>query len=116
MDISFEYSMAEFLASQKNIKWWHKNIARTGFCINGFVNAYPDFIAMTENGMILVIETKGDHLVENIDSRHKLKIGRKWAILSGLNNYRYYMVSQNKDIGEDGAYRFDAFKKIIEGL
>ena len=46
------------LSALDNIKWWHRNISRLGFCINGSINAYPDIIAMTESGRILLIEPK----------------------------------------------------------
>ena len=41
------------------IRWWHRNIARTGFAINGFINHYPDFIVRTRSGKIGIIEAKG---------------------------------------------------------
>lgn len=58
----YERKMAWALSSMPNIKWWHRNISRQGFMINGSTRAYPDLIAMTTVGKILMIETKGDHL------------------------------------------------------
>jgi len=60
-----------------NIKWWHRNISRLGFQINGHIHAYPDIIVMTNSGRILMVETKGDHL-DNDESKEKAKIGEKW--------------------------------------
>ena len=75
----YERKMVWALSSLKNIKWWHRNISRLGFMINGSTHAYPDIIAMTHSGKILMIETKGDHL-DNDESREKAKIGQQWAL------------------------------------
>ena len=109
-----EADVALELASMDNIVWWHRNMSRFGFCINGFVNAYPDIIAMTASGKILLIEPKGDHL-ENTESRQKVENGRKWQQLAGAQ-YRYYMVFREKDLRIDGAVRFDKFLQISKGL
>jgi len=109
-----EYDVAWELANLPNIKWWHRNISRTGFNINGYVNAYPDIIAMTESGKVLMIEPKGVHL-ENEDSRQKVKIGTAWQSMAGAN-YRYYMIFRDKDLNVKGAVRFDRFMEIVRGL
>jgi type III restriction enzyme len=79
------------------------------------VNAYPDIIACTENGHILMIEPKGDHLIENSESLHKAKVGNVWAGKAG-EMYRYYMVFKNKDLKINGAFQFDRFMEIMRGL
>ncbi|MBQ8692994.1 MAG: hypothetical protein IJ520_07615, partial [Synergistaceae bacterium] len=74
-----------------NIAWWHKNRVRdSGFCLNGFLNHYPDFIAKTKNNNILIIETKGGHL-DNMDSKLKLELGKRWEVMAG-SSYKYFMV------------------------
>ncbi|MDR1908068.1 MAG: hypothetical protein LBQ43_04400, partial [Holosporales bacterium] len=103
------------LSGLPNIKWWHRNISRTGFNINGYVNAYPDIIACTENGIILMIEPKGDHLIESSESIHKANVGSVWAAKAG-EMYRYYMVFKNKDLKINGAVQFDRFMEIVKGL
>jgi len=109
-----EQQVAWELANLDNILWWHRNMSRTGFCINGYLNAYPDIIAMTRNGILLLIEPKGDHL-ENTESRQKVEIGRQWQYHAGPK-YRYYMVFREKDLGVDGAVHFDRFMEIVRGL
>jgi len=109
-----EHTVAWELSNLPNIKCWHRNIARTGFCINGYVNAYPDIIAMTESGKILMIEPKGDHL-ENAESRQKIEIGSVWQSMAGAN-YRYYMVFREKDLNLKGAVRFDRLMEIVKEL
>ena len=41
-DTEYERKVVMELSSLNNIKWWHRNMARKGFAINGAVNAYPD--------------------------------------------------------------------------
>ncbi|MDR1439162.1 MAG: restriction endonuclease, partial [Clostridiales bacterium] len=109
-----EKDVAWAIANLPNIRWWHRNASKTGFCVNGFENAYPDIIMMTKSGKLLLLETKGDHL-ENAESERKCRIGREWANLAGAD-YRYYMVFRDKDLKWDGAVRFDGLIGIARGL
>lgn len=110
----FEYEMVMALTGLENIKWWHRNISRQGFCINGFINHYPDFIVLTKSGKMLMIETKGDHL-ENSETRDKLAEGRAWQNLAGAS-YRYFLVFKSKDLNIEGAYQFDRFIDTLKQL
>lgn len=110
----FEYDMVLALTGLPNIKWWHRNMSQKGFVINGFLNHYPDFIVMTRSGKIVLIETKGDHL-NNEESRRKLALSRTWQSLAG-EQFRYYMVFQQKAPDLKGAYTFDEFKKMLKNL
>ena len=110
----YERKMVWELSSMDNIKWWHRNISRLGFQINGSTHAYPDIIAMTHSGKILLIETKGDHL-DNEDSKAKARIGHQWDNLAG-SQYRYFMVFQSKSLDWPGAYSYDRFMEIVKGL
>ena len=89
-------------------------MSKSGFSINGYINAYPDIIAMTTSGKLLMIEPKGDHL-ENSESRQKVAVGRAWERKAG-DMFRYYMVFRNKDLKIDGAVQFDRFMQIVKGL
>lgn len=110
----YERKMVWALSSMDNIKWWHRNISRLGFQINGAIHAYPDIIAMTTSGKILMIETKGDHL-DNDESKAKARIGHHWDTLAGPM-YRYFMVFQSKTLDWPGAYSYDRFMEIVKGL
>ena len=110
----YERKMIWALSSMPNIKWWHRNISRLGFMINGSTHAFPDIMAMTNSGKILMIETKGDHL-DNDESKEKAKIGQQWDMLAG-NNYRYFMVFESKSPEYPGAYSYDRFMEILKGL
>lgn len=108
----FEFKAISTISSLPNIKWWHRNIDRKDFCINGFINHYPDFIVMTNKGKIVAIETKGDHLL-NDDSKTKINLGNAWQNFTD-DTFRYYMVFENKEV--EGAYSLDKFIEIIKEL
>jgi len=109
---SWEAKVINEVANLDNIFFWHKIVERKGFCINGFINHYPDFLVQTKNKKTLIVETKGDDR-DNSDSIRKLKLGDAWANKAG-NAYRYFMVFDNNAI--DGAYRLDDFLRVIANL
>jgi type III restriction enzyme len=96
---NLESRMADWLSASPNIRWWHRNHQTRGFCLNGPINHYPDFIVRTQQGTIVVIETKGEHL-QNDDSDAKVELGKLWQECAG-RDYRYIMVFDQTPI--DGA-------------
>lgn len=110
----YEKKVIHELANLDNVRWWHRNISRKGFAINGAVTAYPDLMVMLNDGKILMIETKGDHL-DNPESKAKAATGAEWANQAG-RLYKYYMVFQNKEPGYTGAYSYDRFMEIVREL
>ena len=110
----FETELIQAITGLPNIRWWHRNIARTGFAINGFINHYPDFIVRTRSGKIVIIETKGDHLA-NEETLDKLNLGRAGQAQAGPG-YRYFLVFQDKDISMTGEYPMSEFHKILAEL
>lgn len=107
-----EAKLRDIFASSENVEWWHRIIERKGFCINSFINHYPDFIVKMTSGKILLIESKGDYL-GNDDSEVKLELGKRWADEAG-KNYRYYMVFKDKPI--KGAKTLDEFAELLREL
>ena len=94
---TFEYTVINKVANIPNVEWWHRNpTGKNGFCINGFVNHYPDFIVKMVNGMIVLIETKGDDR-DNSDSKNKLDLGLKWEADAG-SSFKYFMVFEHNRI------------------
>lgn len=94
-----EKNMTDWLAESPNICWWHRNHQTRGFFLNGSINHYPDFIARTHNGTIVLIETKGEHL-KNDDSDTKVELGKLWQDCVG-RKFRYIMVFEQTPL--DGA-------------
>ena len=104
-----EKKMRDLFATVDGVLWWHRIIDRKGFCINGAIHHYPDFIVKMKSGRILLIETKGDDR-DNSNSVRKLKLGKSWASCAG-ERYRYFMVFDKSPI--EGAYPFDEFAEIF---
>lgn len=71
-----EQDVAVYLDGEETLTWWHRNVARTQYGIQGWKRAriYPDFIfAVQRQGeakRIVVLETKGDQL-DNLDTAYK---------------------------------------------
>jgi type III restriction enzyme len=80
-----ERDVAVYLDGEKALTWWHRNVARTQYGLQGWKRAkiYPDFIfAVTGDDSakrITVLETKGDQL-DNLDTAYKREV---LAFLSG---------------------------------
>lgn len=110
----FERKVLDDVVALDNVQWWHRIIENKGFRINGYINHYPDFIVKTKSGKYILIEVKGDYL-DGDDSRSKLRLGRKWQSMAG-NNFRYFMVFDNKDLQIDGAYPIDNFISMFKDL
>lgn len=74
-----EREVAIYLDGEKALTWWHRNVARTQYGIQGWKKAriYPDFIfaARTEGKTmrLTVLETKGDQL-DNLDTAYKRQV------------------------------------------
>ena len=109
-----EQDLVMELTALPNIRWWHRNIVRQGFAINGFINHYPDIMLMTNSGKVILVETKGDHL-KNDDSRDKIELGRAWRNAAG-NQYRYYMVFRDGDNLPGGAVSMSQFIETLKSL
>ena len=74
-----ESEVAVYLDGEEALTWWHRNVARTQYGIQGWKKGkiYPDFIfAVRTDGAanrITVLETKGDHL-DNLDTAYKREV------------------------------------------
>ena len=102
------------LTALPNVRWWHRNIARHGFCINGFINHYPDIMVKTNSRKIVFVETKGEHL-KNDDSRDKIALGDAWRHAAG-SQYRYYMVFRDGENLLPGAVSMSQFLETMKAL
>ena len=74
-----EREVAVYLDGDEAVAWWHRNVARKQYGVQGWRKAriYPDFIfAVHGNGTpqrIAVLETKGDQ-IDNLDADYKRKV------------------------------------------
>jgi type III restriction enzyme len=115
-----EATVIRGVADLENVVWWHRNLERgKGFVINGFLNHYPDFVVLTKNKNIIILETKGDDR-DNSDSKEKLKLGKIWEAqanqLSHETGYRYHYMMAFDNNRIDGAYSVAELRKLVEAL
>lgn len=74
-----ERDVAVYLDGEQALTWWHRNVARQQYGIQGWKKAkiYPDFIfAVQSKGAskrVTVLETKGDQL-DNLDTAYKREV------------------------------------------
>lgn len=109
-----ERRMVDLLANSQRVKWWHRVVERKAgeFSINGFVNHYPDFLALRNDGVLMAIETKGEHLGE--DAKRKLRLGTRWADMAGAG-FQYFMVFEREAPDADNAFTLAEFGSVILG-
>jgi len=110
----FEERIISELVALKNVLFWHRNLGRgKGFAINGFKsNHYPDFILYTQNGTLILLETKGDDR-DNSDSAAKNRLGRTWAEQAG-RQYKYFMVFETNRLAD--TYTISEAKELVAQL
>ena len=110
---NLEYKIISQVSALDNVRWWHRNRAKKEFFINGFINHYPDFMIMTESGVLLLVEVKGDDR-DNSDSRQKLNLGKLWESKANSERYGYFMVFDRKPL--EGALDATEFVSRVKAL
>ena len=110
---SLEAKVAAELSRLENVLWWHRNRSQKEFCLNGFINHYPDFIVHMKSGATLLVESKGDDR-DNSDSKQKLELGKIWESKVSSDSFGYFMVFDSNPI--DGALTLDEFVSCIKEL
>ena len=75
-----EKQVAWYLDEQKAVKWWHRMVAKQDYHLQGWQKRkiYPDFLAFispdNQVKKLSVLETKGDQLKGNEDTKYKRKL------------------------------------------
>ena len=76
-----EFQCAQALDSLPGVKYWIRNVARhpESFWLPTATDKfYPDFVAMLDDGRLLVVEYKGAHIADGADTAEKRTIGELW--------------------------------------
>ena len=83
---NFEQKVIMDIASLENVLFWHRNLEKgKGFALNGFKNDhYPDFIIYTQNGNLILIETKGDHLDNDVITSYSIHYTKLYEIFQPI--------------------------------
>lgn len=75
-----ERDIAVYFDGESALKWWHRNVARTQYALQGWRRdkIYPDFIFAAQRGdgssRMVVLEMKGQHLAGNEDTEYKKSV------------------------------------------
>ena len=111
-----EIEIIRTIVGLDNIKSWHRIMERkpNEFYINGFINHYPDFWIITEKDNVIILEVKGEHLADE-STKRKAKLGKMWQNKAG-DQFRYFMVYKDKDMGFEGSYKLNDFIEILKSL
>jgi type III restriction enzyme len=82
-----------------DVEVWVRNLERrvdSSFWLQTSTDRfYPDFVALLNDGRILVVEFKGEHLWSNDDSKEKRAVGELWAERS--NGKCIFVMPKGKD-------------------
>jgi type III restriction enzyme len=76
-DSGLERDVACYLDSQAALQWWHRNVAKAQYGLQGWKRnkVYPDFVFARVSGSgashVVVLETKGLHLKGSDDTQYK---------------------------------------------
>jgi type III restriction enzyme len=79
-DSNLERDVACYLDSQAALQWWHRNVAKAQYGLQGWKRnkVYPDFVFAKVSGLgqntVVVLETKGLHLAGSEDTQYKQEL------------------------------------------
>jgi hypothetical protein len=94
---SEEKVVASKIDSLDNVRWWLRNIERSGFYLQGYLKGrfFPDFVVKTKRNNYFIIEYKGEYLLGTTDTKYEEEIGEIWQNLAP-ENYFFRLVSKDK--------------------
>jgi type III restriction enzyme len=94
---SEERVVASRLDSLENVRWWLRNIERSGFYLQGYRKErfFPDFIVKTHKNNYFVMEYKGEPWLDTSDTQYKEEIGETWQNLAP-ENYFFRLISKDR--------------------
>ena len=125
-----EEDFIKFLEVQENILWWHKqnDSGKENFAIEYFDSQenkerlfYPDFLIMTKENNLFIVDTKKGDTAKSIETKNKAEALQKWirenqknydfGIFGGIVVFEYpvWKINSNK-IYE---YKSEKFNKLI---
>jgi type III restriction enzyme len=110
-----EYECAFALENTKQVRYWVRNLSgqpRASFWLpTSSDRFYPDFVAMLEDGRLLVVEYKGAAYATNDDSKEKRQLGELWEAKS--NGKGLFLMAEKEDELVRGV--FDQIRAKIAG-
>ena len=95
-----EEDFIKFLEAQENILWWHKqgDGGKENFAIEYFDSQeqkkrlfYPDFLIMTKEKRLFIVDTKKGDTAKSIETKDKAETLQKW-IKENEKNYDFEII------------------------
>ncbi|GGD40114.1 hypothetical protein GCM10012288_12690 [Malaciobacter pacificus] len=92
-----EEEFIEYLEKQENILWWHKqsDSGKENFAIEYFDSQeqkerlfYPDFLIMTKENRLFIVDTKKGDTAKSIETKDKAEALQKW-IKENKKDYKF---------------------------
>lgn len=98
-----EFECAKAIALTGKVKYWVRNIvsSRAFWLPTSTDKFYPDFVALLEDGRILVVEYKGDDYRTNDDSKEKCNVGELWEESDPEKKALFLMAVKQDDKGRN---------------
>ena len=112
-----ELQVAGYLDAKQAVRWWHRNVARTQYGLQGWKRhkVYPDFVFGLVGGLdgdgtaqrLVLLETKGAHLGGSEDTAYEEKLlvqlaeafkDQRWQQVGGLELVDGQQVSVGCDL------------------
>lgn len=96
-----EFDCAVMIDQCSEVKFWLRNLPKrpdASFWLQTASHKfYPDFVVWLNDGRVLVVEYKGEHLVSADEAKEKKAIGELWAARSG-GTCLFWMPSGKKEL------------------
>ena len=109
-----EFDCARLIDTLPQVKYWIRNLSgrpQTSFWLPTSTDRfYPDFVVELHDGRIFVIEYKGAHLADTVDTQEKSNIGQLWADKSDGKGV-FLMAEKKNAEGQDIIKQFTAALK-----
>jgi type III restriction enzyme len=102
-----EHECAVYIERHQRVKAWVRNTSKQphSFWLQTSSDKfYPDFVALLDDGRILVVEYKGEPYFTNDDSKEKREVADLWADRSG-GKCLFLMIEKEEFARIDGAIR-----------
>jgi len=107
---NYEYKVASYINKNEAVKWWHRlGVKGTEYYVSGWKRdkIFPDFLVRMENEegicKFQFVETKGDHLEGNKDTKYKQKV---FEYLNDLAKKEFNAVGELKLIENEDELNF----------
>lgn len=108
--VSEEFVCAKAIDLHPKVKHWVRNVereAKDSFWLPTSTDYfYPDFVAELDDGRLLAVEYKGEHLLSSDDTREKRQVGRHWETSSG-GRCLFLLAVKSDERGRDVSQQLD---------